>query len=146
MLSSLIIIPNLTHLTPSPSTPDSPSLPLSNIKAPLRPHPDQTPIRHDHRPRQRSSPFRSPKHKPFAHKMHPRNAIRQNRHLVDLRIVDVVGGIETNDRLDECPGAEGARLKGRHGAIGSKRGCWVGFGDGGRGGVFRVNSGGIGQG
>lgn len=104
-----------TSLNPSPSLlpPPSQSIHASTpptihltIKPPLQPHPPHRPTRHYHRSRQRRSPLRSPEHPPLTHKMTPRNHIRQERHLIDLRVRDIVSGIETHDGLDDGPGAE----------------------------------------
>jgi hypothetical protein len=50
-----------------------------NIVSPTAKHPHQTPTRHTHRPRQRQSPTRCPKHPPLAHKMQPCDPICPDR-------------------------------------------------------------------
>lgn len=85
--------------------------------------------------------------------MAPRHGICQERHLVYLRIRDVVGAVETHHGLDERPGAEGAGGEGRHGCVGGEgvrvgvEGLGLGFGSGfGLVGVLGVDARGVGEG
>lgn len=46
-----------------------------------------------------------------------RNHVRQECHLVEARVGDIVCGVEAHHGLDERPGAEGAGLEGRDGGV-----------------------------
>lgn len=109
-----------------------PSLHL-NIISPLAEHPHQTRRTHNHRPRKRLSPPRSPKHKPLARKVRKRDHIRPDCQLVERWFVDVVSGVETDHAGQERPCSERAA-----GEPGDVRGLFDGGID--RGGVVDARS------
>jgi len=89
-------------------------LALPHIPPPLTNHPRQTARTNQRRPGQRTTPPRRAKVQPLAKEMPSRKQERRDGHLIPCGLVDVVGGIEANQRGHGGPGAEGAAVDGRY--------------------------------
>lgn len=98
---------------PPPSPPllsplPSPTRSIPSIQPPLRNHPSDANRANHQRPRQSRPHPRTPKHQPLAHEMHPRNNVTPQRQIVHCWVRNVVGRVQTDQRGEEGPGAEGA--------------------------------------
>lgn len=67
-----------------------------NVVTPLTKHPHQTACTNNDRPRERLSPPRRPEDEPLAPEVRKSNHICPDRQLVERRVVDVVGRVETD--------------------------------------------------
>lgn len=79
----------------------------SGIPPLLQRHPTQARARHNQRSQKSTLRPRSPEYKPLTHKMQESDPVRPPRNVVDERIVDVVGGVHTDDSGKESPRTEG---------------------------------------
>lgn len=79
---------------------------LLHIIPPLAEHPYQASRRDKHRPRQPFAPSSSPKNQPFTIEMYPCYPICPQSELVQLRVGDAVGSVQSDDSRYKCVGAE----------------------------------------